>query len=130
MNATHPPAGRWFPIVLALLCGACAVATAAEPAATTATRAAPSTGVRPPYTRPGQPPGLGAKEALAWRKGWEMYEDRVRLRESLKGATAAERQAAFGAWDRAHAADVTELRRLHKEAAPERAARLQATSAP
>jgi hypothetical protein len=106
------------------------MASGAEPAAATATRAAPQTGVRPPYTRPGQPPGLGAKEALAWRKGWEMYEDRVRLRERLKGAGAAERQAAFQAWDQAHAADVTELRRLHKEAAPERAARLSASAAP
>lgn len=129
MKARKPPAGRWIPVLAALLCGACG-APGAEPTATTATRTAPSTGVRPPYTRPAQPPGLGAKEIAAWRKGWDLYEDRVRLRESLKGASEAQRQAAFQAWDRSHAADLTEMRRLQKEAAPARAARISATAAP
>ena len=55
-----------------------------------------------------------------------MYEARVRLRESLKGAGAAERDAAFAAWDRAHAADAAELGRLQREAAPDAVARLGA----
>ncbi|MCC6357092.1 MAG: hypothetical protein IT577_24675 [Verrucomicrobiae bacterium] len=127
MKARKPPAGRWIPVFAALLCGAWGVATGAEPAAA---RSAPPTGVRPPYTRPAQPAGLSAKEIAAWRKGWAMYEDRVRLRESLKGASEAQRQAAFQAWDRSHAADLTEMRRLQKEAAPARAARISATAAP
>lgn len=91
---------------------------------------APSTGVRPPYTRPKQPPGLGPKEILAWQKGWALYESRVQLRESLKGASAADLKAAFQTWDQAHKADVTELLRLQKEAAPETVARLDAIKAP
>ncbi|HPA21301.1 MAG TPA: hypothetical protein PLU30_26395 [Verrucomicrobiae bacterium] len=120
---------------LALLCGARApdAGRCAEPTATTGAalaKAAPSTGVRPPYTRPRQPAGLTAKEALAWQKGWALYEDRVRLREGLKGASAADARAAFLAWDQAHAADVAELGRLKREAAPDTAARIGAAAAP
>lgn len=128
MTPSRIPFNRWAG-ALALLLGACAGRAAAEELAA-ASKSPPSTGVRPPYTRPLQPPGLGAKETLAWRKGWELYESRVQLRESLKGASKTELQAAFGAWDLAHKDDVTELLRLRKEAAPETAAKLDAAKAP
>jgi len=114
---------------LVALSGAAASAYCAE-LATSTTGAAPSTGVRPPHTRPKQPPELGPKEILAWRKGWELYESRVQLRESLKGASKTDLQAAFQAWDQAHKADVTGLLQLQKEAAPETAARLDAAKTP
>ncbi len=132
MNATHPPAGRWFPIVLALLFGACAMATAAEPAATTATNAAAvatrprPTKPRPPGVVPPAPETLTAKERAAWEARWALLLERISLKRSLATATPAEREAALESWERQSAPRAERVAQLEREGAGERAAVVKA----